>query len=283
MTDTHVHLDDARYGEAERQEILDNLERDGLTAVINAACDLTSMRAGARLAERCSKVFFTVGCHPHDAKNYDDAFEREIVRLAKNPKAVAMGEIGLDYHYDLSERDVQKEVFSRQLSLARKLGLPVVLHTRDAWKDTLDILREEGSFPHGLLLHCFSGSAEIMKILSEKYDAYFAFGGAITFKNYGGAELVRTVGENRLLCETDCPYLTPEPFRGKVNRPAFVRYTLEKIAAIRGIAFSEAERITENNAARFFGLEKLFENQPNTQWGRAGAVTLFPFFVGKRL
>lgn len=139
-----------------------------------------------------------------------------------------MGEIGLDYHYDLSERDVQKEVFSRQLSLARKLGLPVVLHTRDAWKDTLDILREEGSFPHGLLLHCFSGSAEIMKILSEKYDAYFAFGGAITFKNYGGAELVRTVGENRLLCETDCPYLTPEPFRGKVNRPAFVRYTLEK-------------------------------------------------------
>lgn len=155
MTDTHVHLDDARYGEAERQEILDNLERDGLTAVINAACDLTSMRAGARLAERCSKVFFTVGCHPHDAKNYDDAFEREIVRLAKNPKAVAMGEIGLDYHYDLSERDVQKEVFSRQLSLARKLGLPVVLHTRDAWKDTLDILREEGSFPHGLLLHCF--------------------------------------------------------------------------------------------------------------------------------
>ena len=102
MTDTHVHLDDARYGEAERQEILDNLERDGLTAVINAACDLTSMRAGARLAERCSKVFFTVGCHPHDAKNYDDAFEREIVRLAKNPKAVAMGEIGLDYHYDLS-------------------------------------------------------------------------------------------------------------------------------------------------------------------------------------
>ena len=218
MTDTHVHLDDARYGEAERQEILDNLERDGLTAVINAACDLTSMRAGARLAERCSKVFFTVGCHPHDAKNYDDAFEREIVRLAKNPKAVAMGEIGLDYHYDLSERDVQKEVFSRQ--------------------------------------HCFSGSAEIMKILSEKYDAYFAFGGAITFKNYGGAELVRTVGENRLLCETDCPYLTPEPFRGKVNRPAFVRYTLEKIAAIRGIAFSEAERITENNAARFFGLEK---------------------------
>ena len=167
-----------------------------------------------------------------------------------------MGEIGLDYHYDLSERDVQKEVFSRQLSLARKLGLPVVLQTRDAWKDTLDILREEGSFPHGLLLHCFSGSAEIMKILSEKYDAYFAFGGAITFKNYGGAELVRTVGENRLLCETDCPYLTPEPFRGKVNRPAFVRYTLEKIAAIRGIAFSEAERITENNAARFFGLEK---------------------------
>ena len=95
----------------------------------------------------------------------------------------------------------------------------------------MDILREEGSFPHGLLLHCFSGSAEIMKILSEKYDAYFAFGG-------------------------DCPYLTPEPFRGKVNRPAFVRYTLEKIAAIRGIAFSEAERITENNAARFFGLEK---------------------------
>ena len=256
MTDTHVHLDDARYGEAERQEILDNLERDGLTAVINAACDLTSMRAGARLAERCSKVFFTVGCHPHDAKSYDDAFEREIVRLAKNPKAVAMGEIGLDYHYDLSERDVQKEVFSRQLSLARKLGLPVVLHTRDAWKDTLDILREEGSFPHGLLLHCFSGSAEIMKILSEKYDAYFAFGGAITFENYCGAELVRTVGENRLLCETDCPYLTPEPFRGKVNRPAFVRYTLEKIAAIRGIAFSEAERITENNAARFFGLEK---------------------------
>ena len=104
--------------------------------------------------------------------------------LRKIPRLWRWGEIGLDYHYDLSERDVQKEVFSRQLSLARKLGLPVVLHTRDAWKDTLDILREEGSFPHGLLLHCFSGSAEIMKILSEKYDAYFAFGGAITFKNY---------------------------------------------------------------------------------------------------
>lgn len=256
MIDTHVHLDDARYSDADRKELLENLERDGLTAVVNAACDLETMRAGARLADGFDRVFFTVGCHPHDAKSFDGAFEREIVRLAQNPKAVAMGEIGLDYHYDLSDIEIQKKVFSRQLWLAKELGLPVVVHTRDAWRDTLEILEKQGSFPDGLLLHCFSGSKEICKILSDKYDAHFAFGGAITFKNFGGAEVVRTVREDRLLCETDCPYLTPEPFRGKINRPAFVRYVVEKIAFFRGISFEEAENVTERNAVRFFGLKR---------------------------
>ena len=163
MIDTHVHLDDARYSDADRKELLENLERDGLTAVVNAACDLETMRAGARLADGFDRVFFTVGCHPHDAKSFDGAFEREIVRLAQNPKAVAMGEIGLDYHYDLSDREIQKKVFSRQLSLAKELGLPVVVHTRDAWRDTLEILEKQGSFPTDCCCIAFRAARKFAK------------------------------------------------------------------------------------------------------------------------
>lgn len=254
MIDSHIHLDDERYDARMQEEILGDLEKNGLTFVVNVACDLTSMRASARLAENNEKVFFTVGCHPHDAKSFDKDFEAEIIRLAQSDKAVAMGEIGLDYHYDLSDRETQKKVFDRQISLAKELGLPVVVHTRDAWSDTLDILARHKSFPDGLLLHCFSGSREICKILSDKYDSYFAFGGAITFKNFGGADTVRAVKADRLLSETDCPYLTPEPHRGKINRPEYVRFVIEKIAAYRDISFEEAETITENNAKRFFRL-----------------------------
>lgn len=257
MIDSHVHLDDSRFSDSDRQKILDDLTADGLRAVINVACDLKSMRFGARLAEDFKRVFFTVGCHPHDAESYNVEFEREIEALAARPKAVAMGEIGLDYHYDFSERKIQREIFARQLWLAKELKLPVVLHVREAWKDALDLLAAQGDFSFGLLLHCFSGSRETAEILTRKYDAYFSFGGAVTFGNFGGGEVVRAVPSDRLLAETDCPYMTPVPFRGKTNRPAYVRFVIEQLAQLRGASFEETERLTEKNTIAFFRLKEV--------------------------
>ena len=166
---------------------------------------------------------------------------------------VAIGEIGLDYHYDLSPREVQREVFARQLALADECGLPAALHVREAYGDCLAVLKENSSLlGHGVLLHCWSGSPESVREFSA-FDAYFAFGGSLTFKGaHKGAESLALVPRDRLLIETDAPYLTPVPFRGRVNRPEYVAYVAGKVAEVLGISREEVEEITTENAKRLF-------------------------------
>lgn len=252
MIDTHIHLDDARY-DNEREEIISAFMTDGIDFVINNSAEYSGMVKGYELSQKYPKVYCTVGCHPHDAKSFDDEFERKITQFAPNEKVVAMGEIGLDYFYEFSEKSVQKEVFARQIVLAHKLGLPLTLHLRDAFADNLDILHAHRQYlDKGILLHCYSGSAEYAKVLLSKYLCYFAFGGALTFKKNRKNEVLSVIPLERVLTETDGPYLTPEPFRGKLNYPRYIRLILPHIAAAYGIDFEHAEQVVLQNAKRFF-------------------------------
>ena len=203
------------------------------------------------------RVRIAVGCHPHNARYYDDGLEAELRRLLADPRVAALGEIGLDYHYDFSPRDDQRQAFRRQVRLAKECGLPVVLHVRDAYGDALETLKaNRGLLKNGVLLHCYSGSAE-MAAEFLKFDCFFSFGGAITFKNARKEEVIRAIPREKLLTETDAPYLTPEPFRGKLNSPKYIKYVYEKIAAVLGVSFAETESLVRKNAAALFGRIKI--------------------------
>ncbi|MBR7110933.1 MAG: TatD family hydrolase [Clostridia bacterium] len=249
MIDTHAHLNDEDLIERV-QEIID----DGyLEYIVVPGYDFESSKTALALAKRHKKVYCALGCHPHDAKNFSQEEFEYYLQNSKDEKVVAIGEIGLDYHYDLSPREVQKEVFKSQIDLAHNVGLPVVLHVRDAYKDTLDIMTEyKNKLTNGVLLHCYSGSAEMVREFS-KFDAYFAFGGAVTYKNAKKEEVLRAVKKDRLLLETDCPYMTPVPFRGKQNEPKFIRHTAEYVASALNMTLDELDLLTTENAKRFFG------------------------------
>ncbi len=250
MIDTHAHLND--------EDLIDRAEEilqdPWLETVIVPGYDYESSARAVSLAKKYDKVYACVGCHPHDAERFSGE-EKEYYRLsATNPKVVAIGEIGLDYYRDLSPRDVQKRVFEEQIALAYDVGLPIVLHVRDAYGDTLEILKNNSEkLKNGVLLHCYSGSAEMVREFSA-FDAYFAFGGAVTYKGAKRDDAIRAVQEDRLLLETDCPYMTPTPMRGKVreNEPSYIRYTLEFVSGVLGKTADEVERITTENAKRFF-------------------------------
>jgi TatD DNase family protein len=208
------------------------------------------------MAEKYDFVYAAVGIHPHDAIN---AGEDSIARLAElamlSPKVVAIGEIGLDYFYDNSPRDVQKTRFARQINLARELKKPVIVHDRDAHEDTMRILISEKARETGGVLHCYTGSVEMAREVL-KNNFYISFGGAITFKNAKRAiEVVRYVPDDRLLIETDCPYLTPEPYRGKRNESGYVRLVAEKIAEIKNIGLDAVVEKTAENAKRLFNIQ----------------------------
>jgi TatD DNase family protein len=208
------------------------------------------------LAERHQDVYAAVGVHPHDAKLFDDTAERRLLNLAQESKRViAWGEIGLDYHYDHSPREIQREVFRRQLRLARGEHLPVVIHSRDADEDTITILREElTGYPRAGVLHCFGGSLA-MALAALELGFFISFAGNLTFKKADDLrEVARQLPLNRLLIETDCPYLTPVPFRGKRNEPARVVETARFLAGLLGLDLEEIGRITSENFARLFGV-----------------------------
>ncbi len=250
MIDTHAHLNDEDL--VQRAEEIVNDEY--LEAIVVPGYDFESSQTALALAKKHEKVYATLGCHPHDAEKFGEEECAFYFESAKDEKVVAIGEIGLDYYRDLSPRDIQKEVFKRQIDLAYEAKLPVVLHVRDAYKDTLDILSEKkDKLKCGVLLHCYSGSSEMVREFS-KFDAYFAFGGAVTYKNAKKEDVLRSVRLDRLLLETDCPYMTPVPFRGKLNEPSYIRYTAEFIAGVLKIEVSELERLTSENARRFFGI-----------------------------
>jgi len=255
LIDSHVHLDDARY-DSDRDKILSRGQEAGVGAFVTIGCDLATSRAAVALADGHSNVYATVGVHPHEVKHIENGWYEELKQLAAHPKVVGFGEIGLDYHYDHSPRDVQRQRFREQISIARELHLPIVIHTREAQTDTIAILQEEQAAEVGGVFHCFSGDAWLAK---DALDLGFnlSFSGIITFQNATMLrEIVQTVPEDRLMIETDAPYLSPVPFRGKRNESAYVRYVAEKIAELKeGSAPSAFERIahiTTENTKRLF-------------------------------
>ena len=258
IIDTHAHLNDPDlYPRA--HEIYDGMEANNLAAIINVGYDEESSDLAVELAEKYDKFFAVVGLHPHDlSKSTPDLYDK-FKKAAENKKVLAIGEVGLDFHYDLSPRDVQAKVFVEQLELAYSLRLPTVIHLRDGYGVMSELLKENSRYlDYGILLHCFSGSKEYMKELL-RYDAYFSFGGAITFKNaVDKPDVVRACPVDRMLLETDCPYMTPVPFRGKPNEPKYINLVAEKVAEFTGMTKAEVEERTYKNTLDFFGRMKEF-------------------------
>lgn len=254
MIDSHVHLDDEAFKE-DREDIIKSLGENGIELVINNSSDLPSSVRSVELANKYENIYAAIGVHPHEASTYDDEVEKRLIELSRDKKVVAIGEIGLDYYYDNSPRDVQKEVFKRQIELAAKLKKNIVIHSRDAAKDTFDILKEaHEKYDFTALIHCFSQSVDMMREYLKMGD-YIALGGAVTFKNAKTPkEVAKAVDLDRLLLETDCPYMTPVPYRGKRNEPKLVKFTCQYIADLRQMDALELEKITGENTKRFFGI-----------------------------
>ncbi len=251
LFDAHAHYDDDAF-DSDRDELLALLPQANIGYVVNAGADEASSEASVALAQAYPFVYATVGVHPHSAARASNSYLDVLAGLSKESKVVAVGEIGLDYHYDFSPRDVQKKVFDAQLSLAEQLGLPVVIHEREAMADTLDILAAHPNVK--ALFHCYSGSVETARQLLNR-DVYFSFGGVITFKNAVKApEVVAFLPSDRLLLETDCPYLTPVPHRGKRNDSRYLVYVAEKAAALRQTDAETIAQQTTQNALRFYNL-----------------------------
>lgn len=263
LFDSHAHINSERYDE-DRDKLVQEIEKAGMSYVMDIGYDLESSVKAIEHAGKYPWCYAAVGCHPHDTKTMDEMTMTMFKGLAKKPKVKAIGEIGLDYYYNHSDRDVQQYWFRRQAQLAIELEMPIVIHDRDANDDVMRILKEEGVFKKSrigalgdakLLLHCYSGSRELA-LQYIKLGATISIAGPITYKNARKTiEVVEAVPIEHLLIETDSPYLTPEPFRGKRNMPPYVEYTARKIAEIKGISYEETAEITCRNAKSFFNID----------------------------
>uniref|UniRef100_A0A7C2IQN1 TatD family deoxyribonuclease n=1 Tax=Ammonifex degensii TaxID=42838 RepID=A0A7C2IQN1_9THEO len=255
LTDTHCHLDDQRF-DADRVAVVDRARVAGVTRIITVGYDIASSRRGVDLAGSLPGVFAVVGVHPHDAVAAPPDYVEQLRELAREPRVVAVGEIGLDFYRDLSPRPVQREVFAAQLCLAREFGLPVVVHCREAHGEVYEILKREAAGLAGVM-HCFSGGwEEAKRFLALGF--YISIAGPVTFPQSSKlGEVARRVPLDRLLLETDAPYLTPVPHRGKRNEPAYLVHTAQKVAEIRGMSLEEIAEATTESAARLFRLEGL--------------------------
>jgi len=256
LADSHVHLLDARLVDC-IDETMRNLESDGLEFVVEVAPSLESSKRAIELAGRYDRIYATIGIHPHYAKDFI-AQQAEFETLAEstrgNRKVVAVGECGLDYHYMHSPKEDQQNAFIVQIRLAHRLGLPLVVHSRSAYDDTLEILRKHREYlSNGVLFHCFGYCAPQVRELIEEFDAYIAFGGALTHKKKDDmVDALRATPLNRLLLETDCPYLAPEPVRGTCNCPRNVRYVAEFVAKALSLPIEDVASATLENTKRFY-------------------------------
>ena len=249
LFDTHAHLNDERF-DIDRDELISSFEEKGLYACCEIGYDMESSYRAQRLAEQYSLIYSAVGVHPHDTKDMKEEDIPALRKLLGMDKVVALGEIGLDYYYDNSERDVQREWFARQLEIAKEVNMPVVIHSRDAMNDTINILREHGAGDG--IIHCYSGSRESAKILLDM-GYYISFAGPVTFKNASSIlEVASYVPDDRILIETDSPYLAPHPYRGKRNCPLYVEEVARRLAEIRGTDFDKIAEITLANAKRVY-------------------------------
>lgn len=252
LFDSHAHVDEEQF-DIDRPQILERAAQNGVVGMINPGADMPSSERAAALAKQYNEIYAAVGIHPHDAKDADEASYDRLAELAQDSKVVAIGEIGLDYYYDLSERQVQQQVLVRQLDLARQLHKPFIIHDRDAHADILAIIKKEANGLNGVF-HCFSGSLEMAQELL-KMGFYLSFGGPVTFKNaHKVKNVVKNIPLERMFVETDCPYLTPHPHRGKRNEPAYVRLVAEEISLLKETELQTVADITTANVQTFFGI-----------------------------
>lgn len=250
--DTHTHLDDEKF-DTDRDELIESFKQSGLTLAVNIGADMKTSQASIKLAEKYDFIYATVGVHPNVTGDMTDDDLAMLKEMARHEKVVAIGEIGLDYYYDEPDPEIQKKWFRAQLTLAKELGMPYVVHDREAHADVLEIIKEIG-YTNGVM-HCFSGSSEMAKEVT-KMGMYVSIAGQVTFKNAPKVQAVASsVPVDKLLIETDSPYLTPEPFRGKRNNSSYVKYTAEKIAELRGMDVSEIARITMENGKKFYNIK----------------------------
>jgi TatD DNase family protein len=254
LFDSHAHLDASKF-DKDREFVINRAIANNVEYIMNPGADFESSVKAIELAEEYDFIYAAVGVHPHDADTLDESMLSLLKSMAKKVKVKAIGEIGLDYYYDNSPRDIQKHWFRRQLQMAKELEMPVIIHDRDANQDVFDILNEEKSFETGVLLHCYSGSAELAKEYVKR-GAYISIAGPVTFKNARKlVEVVETIDLDHLMIETDSPYLTPEPFRGKRNESSYVEHVARKIADIKGISYDEVCEATKRNAKKFFDID----------------------------
>ncbi len=255
IIDSHAHLDDEQFDE-DREELIASLSEKFIAYVINPSSDMLTSRRVVDMTKKYDNIFAAVGIHPHDAETMKDGDLEELKELSKNDKVVAIGEIGLDYYYDNSPRELQKEVFRKQLALASQLNLPVIIHTREAMGDTFDILNEFKGKVKGVM-HCYTGSIEMAERFME-LGFYISIAGPVTFKNAVNVrEMAKEIPLDRLLIETDSPYLSPEPKRGRRNNPTHVIHVAEKLAELKGLLIDEIIENSRKNTMELFSLKGL--------------------------
>ncbi len=249
--DSHAHYDSDAF-DADRKELLSALHSQGVCGIVNCGSDMATSLSSLELADEFDYIYAACGVHPHEAESCKQGYLPVLKKLCSEEKCVAVGEIGLDYHYDFSPREIQKQVFEQQIVLAKELDLPIIVHDREAHEDTLTLLKRYK--PKGVV-HCFSGSAEMAKEI-VKLGMYIGLGGAVTFKNARKPrEVAEIVPSDRLLIETDCPYMTPVPHRGKRCDSSYIPFTAEVLAEVRNTTAQEILGLTRKNANILFGLE----------------------------
>ena len=253
LFDTHVHVNAEQFNE-DLEEVIERAQDAGVKNMVVVGFDRPTITRAMELVETYDFMFAAIGWHPVDAIDMTEEDLQWIEELSAHPKVVAIGEMGLDYHWDKSPKEIQKEVFRKQIRLAKKVQLPIIIHNREATADIVSILKEEDASEVGGIMHCFSGSAETaLECIDMNF--YISLGGPVTFKNAKKPkEVAAVVPLDRLLIETDCPYLAPHPFRGKRNEPSYVKLVAEQIAEIKQLSLEEVSEATTNNAKKLFGI-----------------------------
>ncbi|CAM4374170.1 hydrolase TatD [Bacillus manliponensis] len=254
LFDTHSHLNADQFAE-DLQEVIARMKEAGVSYTVVVGFDEITIKRAMELAETYDFIYAAVGWHPVDAIDMTEDHLKWLEELAAHPKVVALGEMGLDYYWDKSPKEVQQEVFRKQIQLAKKVKLPIIIHNRDATQDIVTILEEENAAEVGGIMHCFSGSVEVAKQCIEM-NFLISLGGPVTFKNAKKPkEVAMEIPMEKLLIETDCPYLTPHPFRGKRNEPSYVKLVAEEIANLKELSYEEVATKTTENAKKLFGIQ----------------------------
>ena len=254
LIDSHAHLEMPEF-KKDLEGVIQRAMESGVEYIFTVGTEERDWRRALEIANTHPSIYAILGIHPHNAKEIDDQTYPLLKDLCKNEKVKAYGEIGLDFFRNLSPQDIQLKRFREQIELAKELGLPIVVHDREAHQETLEILKSEKAEKCGGIIHCFSGDYEMAKVCIDM-GFYISIPGTITFKNAEGfREIVKKIPLESLLVETDAPFLTPEPFRGKRNEPGYVRYTAQKMAEIKKVSFEKVAEVTTENALRVYGLE----------------------------